>query len=66
VEAINRQLAHYPYHVGQIVFYAKMLKQDSWSSLSIPKNNSQSYNAEKFAKDKTIKHFTDDELTKLQ
>ncbi len=66
VEAINRQLAHYPYHVGQIVFYAKMLKQDSWSSLSIPKNNSQNYNAEKFAKDKTIKHFTDDELTKLQ
>jgi len=27
VEAINRQLAHYPYHIGQIVFYAKMLKK---------------------------------------
>lgn len=66
VEAINRQLAHYPYHVGQIVFYAKILKSTEWNSLSIPKNNSQSYNADKFAKDKTIKHFTDDELNKLQ
>ena len=37
LEAINRQLAHYPYHVGQIVFYAKMLKQKEWNSLSIPK-----------------------------
>ena len=37
VEAINRQLAHYPYHVGQIIFYAKMLKQKDWENLSIPK-----------------------------
>ena len=65
VEAINRQLAHYPYHVGQIVFYAKMLKQTPWNSLSIPKNKSNSYNADKFAKDKSIKNFTDDELNKL-
>lgn len=66
VDAINRQLAHYPYHIGQIVFYAKMLKQDQWISLSIPKNSSQSYNAEKFARNKEMKHFTDDELKKLQ
>jgi hypothetical protein len=65
VEAINRQLAHYPYHIGQIVFYAKMLKKDEWHSLSIPKNKSNSYNAEKFAKDKSIKNFTDAELDKL-
>ena len=39
VEAINRQLAHYPYHIGQIVFYAKMLKQSEWNSLSILKTN---------------------------
>jgi hypothetical protein len=37
LEAINRQLAHYSYHVGQIVYVAKMLKETEWSSLSIPK-----------------------------
>ncbi|MBF4505724.1 DUF1572 domain-containing protein [Flavobacterium sp. JLP] len=66
IEAINRQLAHYPYHVGQIVFYAKQLKNTSWESLSIPKNKSGNYNAEKFAKEKEIKNFTDDELKRLQ
>lgn len=66
VEAINRQLAHYPYHIGQIVFYAKMLKKEEWNSLSIPKNKSNSYNTEKFSKDKSIKNFTDDELNKLK
>jgi hypothetical protein len=66
VEAINRQLAHYPYHIGQIIFYAKMLKKDEWKSLSIPKNKSNSYNADKFAQEKRIKNFTDDELKKLQ
>jgi hypothetical protein len=66
LDAINRQLAHYPYHIGQIVFYAKMLKKDEWTSLSIPKNKSDSYNADKFSQEKTNKHFTDDELKKLQ
>jgi len=66
IEAINRQLAHYPYHVGQIVFYAKQLKNSSWDSLSIPRNNSGNYNAEKFAKAKEIKNFTDDELKRLK
>jgi hypothetical protein len=66
VEAINRQLAHYPYHIGQIVFYAKILKKAEWHSLSIPKNKSNSYNAAKFAKEKSIKNFTDDELDKLK
>lgn len=37
MEAINRQLAHYSYHVGQIVYVAKMLKESEWNSLSIPK-----------------------------
>jgi hypothetical protein len=63
-EAINRQLAHYPYHIGQIVFSAKQLKNSSWDSLSIPRNASNSYNADKFAKDKSIKNFTDDEMKK--
>lgn len=66
LDAINRQLAHYPYHIGQIVFYAKMLKKTEWISLSIPKNKSNDYNADKFSKEKTNKHFTDDELNKLK
>jgi hypothetical protein len=66
IEAINRQLAHYPYHIGQIVFYAKMLKNSEWTSLSIPRNKSKNYNSEKFSKEKSIQHFTDDELNKLK
>ncbi len=66
VEAINRQLAHYPYHIGQIVFYAKMLSEKEWNSLSIPKNKSNNYNKDKFSKEKSIKNYTDDELNTLQ
>lgn len=66
LDAINRQLAHYPYHIGQIVFYAKMIKKTEWSSLTIPKNKSNEYNADKFSKEKSNKHFTEDELKKLQ
>lgn len=63
-EAINRQLAHYPYHVGQIVFLGKMLCNENWKSLSIPKGASKTYNAEKFAQQKHKQHFTDEYLTK--
>jgi len=66
IEAINRQLAHYPYHVGQIVFYAKQLKNSEWNSLSIPKNKSNSYNAEKFAQEKSIKNFTEEEFRRMK
>lgn len=66
MDAVNRQLAHYPYHVGQIVFYAKMLKKTDWNSLSIPKNKSNDYNTDKFSKEKSIRNFTDDELKKLK
>ena len=66
IEAINRQLAHYPYHIGQIVFYAKQLKNSEWSSLSIPKNKSNSYNADKFAQEKSIKNFTEEEFRRLK
>ncbi|KGO85298.1 hypothetical protein Q765_16890 [Flavobacterium rivuli WB 3.3-2 = DSM 21788] len=65
IEAINRQLAHYPYHIGQIVFYAKFLKQTEWQSLSIPKNNSAQYNNNKFAQEKQTINFTDSELNRL-
>ncbi len=59
-EAINRQLAHYAYHVGQIVFLGKLIKAKNWQSLSIPKGASQIYNTEKFSKEKGRRHFTDD------
>ena len=45
VEAVNRQLAHYAYHVGQIVFLAKHIKSAGWQSLSIPRDRSAEYNA---------------------
>ncbi|MEG1376680.1 MAG: DUF1572 family protein [Myroides sp.] len=61
-EAINRQLAHYPYHVGQIVFIGKMIQNEKWQSLSIPRNKSNQYNAEKFSAEKQRRHFTDDLL----
>ena len=43
LEAIERQMAHYAYHVGQIVYIGKQLKDDNWESLSIPKGNSEEY-----------------------
>ncbi len=58
MEAIQRQIAHYSYHVGQIVFLAKHLSGAQWQSLSIPKGNSQVFNAEKFEQDKQRKFFT--------
>jgi hypothetical protein len=63
-EAINRQLAHYPYHIGQMVFIGKMICSDKWVSLSIPKGNSNTYNTEKFSKEKHNEHFTEEFLKK--
>src|SRR5690606_4127922 len=60
VEAINRQLAHYPYHIGQIIFIAKMIKNENWQTLSIARNKSNDYNSRKFSQDKERRHFTDD------
>jgi hypothetical protein len=59
-EAINRQLAHYSYHIGQIVFLGKLIKGKNWHSLSIPRGDSSKYNAEKFNKQKGRRHLTDD------
>ena len=59
-EAINRQLAHYPFHIGQIVFIGKVIQNEKWISLSIPKGKSKEYNKEKFSKPKRKEHFTDD------
>lgn len=44
VEAINRQLTHYAYHVGQIVLLAKHFKSADWKTLSVPKNRSADFN----------------------
>lgn len=44
VDAINRQLAHYPHHVGQIVYIGKMIRKQDWQSLSIPKGQSEDFN----------------------
>ncbi|MEO1098126.1 MAG: DUF1572 domain-containing protein [Bacteroidota bacterium] len=64
VEAINRQLAHYASHLGQIVYLGKMLKGDTWESLSIPKGKSGEYNKNKFSREKQRGHFTDEYLRK--
>ena len=44
VEAINRQLTHYSYHIGQIVFLAKHLRSSEWKTLSVPRNRSADFN----------------------
>jgi hypothetical protein len=45
LKAINRQLTHYAYHTGQIVFLAKHIRSAEWKSLSIPRNRSAQFNA---------------------
>ena len=56
IDAINRQLAHYPHHIGQILFIGKMIKGEKWKSLSIPKGQSVQYNQTNEAKN-TAKKF---------
>ncbi|MFM2338037.1 MAG: hypothetical protein RL115_1230 [Bacteroidota bacterium] len=51
VDAINRQLAHYPYHIGQLIYIAKIIKGKNWKPLSIPKGNSLQYNSSDAVKD---------------
>ena len=41
IDAINRQLAHYPLHIGQLLFIGKLIKNENWKSLSIAKGKSQ-------------------------
>lgn len=43
IESITRQIAHYPYHIGQIAFIGKMLLNEKWKSPSIPKGKSNEY-----------------------
>lgn len=46
IDAINRQLAHYPYHIGQIVYIARLIKNSHWKNLSIPPGESFEFNNE--------------------
>lgn len=59
LEAITRQVAHYAYHAGQIVFLAKLIRNTDWQSLSIPKGASGAYNKDKFGQEKERRFFTD-------
>ena len=63
-EAIMRQLAHYAYHTGQIVYLCRLANEGNWKSLTIPKNESKNYNSEKFNLEKRNKDFTDEFLKK--
>lgn len=60
MDAVNRQLCHYAYHVGQIVLLGRLLKGPAWNSLSIPRNTSIAFNKEKFGRGRHGGHFTDD------
>jgi hypothetical protein len=56
MQAINRQIAHYSYHVGQIIFLAKHFTAKStgnWTSLTVPRNKSNQFNADVAAGNKS-------------
>lgn len=50
-DALIRQLAHYPYHIGQIIYVARMIKNENWKNLSIPKGGSRAFNQSEGSKD---------------
>lgn len=52
LQAINRQIAHYAQHIGQIVFLAKHLRSSEWKTLSIPRGKSEEFNKQKGPSDK--------------
>jgi len=45
IDAINRQLAHYAYHIGQLIYVAKLIKDEKWETLSIARGKSKEFNA---------------------
>ncbi|MGB3345010.1 MAG: DUF1572 family protein [Aequorivita sp.] len=59
IDALNRQLAHYAYHIGQIVYIGKLIKGSEWQSLTIPKKKSSEPGKAKFIKRKHGGHFSD-------
>lgn len=63
LEALTRQVAHYAYHVGQIVYLAKMIRNKEWQTLSIARGQSASFNKAKFDQEKERRFFTDGKIT---
>ena len=57
LEALQRQLAHYSYHCGQIVLLSKLAAGEKWQSLSISRGATQAYNAKRFEQPKERKRF---------
>ena len=66
LEAIMRQMAHYAYHIGQIVYLARLFNEGDWKTLTIPKGGSAAFNKEKNAPGKRIEHFTAETKDKEQ
>jgi len=62
-EALDRQLAHYASHIGQMIYLGKMILDKDWKSLSIPRGESANYNAVKFSAPKKDAHFTNEFLS---
>ncbi len=62
VEAIQRQLAHYAYHIGQIVYMAKSIQKDQWKSLSMPKGTSEAFTKASHSKGLRKEHFVKEQL----
>ena len=52
LQAVNRQIAHYAQHIGQIVFLAKHLRSAEWKTLSVPRGKSEEFNQKKTQSDK--------------
>jgi len=55
IDAINRQLAHYPSHIGQIAYIGRMIRGKNWQSLSIPVGQSKAYDQHEGVKDPSKK-----------
>lgn len=64
LEAIMRQMAHYAYHIGQIVYLARLFNEGDWKTLTIAKGGSAAYNKEKNAPGKRMEHFTENPTRK--
>jgi hypothetical protein len=47
LQAVNRAIAHYAQHLGQVVFLAKHLKSSEWNTLSVPRGKSEELNSGK-------------------
>ena len=63
-EAINRQLCHYAYHIGQIVLLGRMALGEDWDSLSIPRGGTAAYNEASLGAGQRREHFTEAVLPK--